>query len=150
MNFRLWTASALFLISIMYTCAGTNQSFEKKQYILETKDNTIPISVEIARTDAQRAQGLMHRKTVPQGTGMLFVFERDQILSFWMENTLVPLSIAFISYDGRIVEIRDMEPLSRTVIQSSRSARYALEVPQDWFEKVGVSVGSRIKIEESE
>ena len=149
MNFRLWTASALFLISIMYTCAGTNQSFEKKQYILETKDNTIPISVEIARTDAQRAQGLMHRKTVPQGTGMLFVFERDQILSFWMENTLVPLSIAFISYDGRIVEIRDMEPLSRTVIQSSRSARYALEVPQDWFEKVGVSVGSRIKIEES-
>lgn len=130
------------------TCA--NQSFEKKQYIIETKYNTVPINVEIARSYAQCTQGLRYRKTVPEGTGMLFVFEREQILSFWMENILVPLSIAFISYEGRIVEIRDMEPLSLTIIQSSRSTRYALAVPQGWFDKVCVNLGSRIKFLENE
>jgi uncharacterized membrane protein (UPF0127 family) len=133
----------------MYNCAAATQTFEKRQYTLETAEDTITINVEIARTDAQRAQGLMFRKTVPDGTGMLFIFERDQILSFWMKNTGVPLSIAFISYDGRIVEIRNMEPLSRMPIQSSRSVRYALEVPQGWFDRVGVTIGSRIELHES-
>ncbi|MDR2150375.1 MAG: DUF192 domain-containing protein [Spirochaetaceae bacterium] len=141
---------AFFSTCILYNCvAGGAQTFEKKQYTLESAGKTIPINVEIARTEVQRAQGLMRRKVVPDGTGMLFIFERDQILSFWMENTLVPLSIAFISYDGRIVEIHDMKPLSRIQIQSSRSARYALEVPQGWFDRVGITVGAQLKLEDS-
>src|SRR5215510_5696977 len=96
---------------------------------------------EIARSPAQREQGLMHRKELKDGDGMLFIFERDQILSFWMKNTLIPLSIAFIAQDGRLLEIYDMEPGDLTPVSSSRSARYALEVPQGWFNRVGVRPG---------
>jgi uncharacterized membrane protein (UPF0127 family) len=105
------------------------------------------IRTEIARTEDERAQGLMGRKTLPDGEGMLFVFERDQILSFWMKNTLVPLSIAFISSEGRILEIRDMRPQDLTPIQSSRSARYALEVPQGWFVRAGIAAGDYLLLD---
>jgi uncharacterized membrane protein (UPF0127 family) len=100
--------------------------------------------VEIARTNEQRSQGLMHRTKLDDGKGMLFVFDRDDIVSFWMKNTLIPLSIAFISSDGRIMEIRDMEPESLAPVHSSRSVRYALEVPQGWFSRVNLGVGDRL------
>jgi uncharacterized membrane protein (UPF0127 family) len=100
-----------------------------------------PIVAEIARTDEQRERGLMWRQTLAAGEGMLFVFERDRILSFWMKNTLLPLSIAYIAYDGRILEIHDMEPRSQVPVQSGRSARYALEVPQGWFTRMGIKSG---------
>jgi uncharacterized membrane protein (UPF0127 family) len=101
----------------------------------------VRMTVELARTDAERAQGLMNRKTLADGRGMLFIFDRDQILSFWMKNTLIPLSIAFISADGRILEIRDMRPLDETAVRSGRSARYALEAPQGWFSRAGITAG---------
>jgi uncharacterized membrane protein (UPF0127 family) len=102
------------------------------------------VRAEIARTDDERSRGLMHRKKLPDGEGMLFVFERDQILSFWMKNTLIPLSIAYISSDGRILEIHDMIPGDLSPVRSGRSARYALEVPQGWFGRAGTSVGDRL------
>lgn len=102
--------------------------------------------VELALSPAQRQQGLMHRTELPDGQGMLFVFDRDQILSFWMMNTLVPLSIAYIASDGRIVEIFDMEPLNLNPVSSSRSVRYALEVPQNWFQRAGLAPGDRVLI----
>jgi uncharacterized membrane protein (UPF0127 family) len=86
----------------------------------------------------------MHRRNLPDGEGMLFVFERDQILSFWMKNTFIPLSIAFIASDGRIIDIRDMEPQSLSAVKSTRSVRYALEVPQGWFTRQGIREGDRI------
>ena len=86
----------------------------------------------------------MYRRKLPEGKGMLFVFERDQILSFWMKNTFIPLSIAFIASDGRIINIRDMEPQSLSAVKSSRSVRYALEVPQGWFIRQGIREGDRI------
>ena len=101
----------------------------------------IAITVELAITDAERSQGLMYRENLPDGEGMLFIFERDQQLSFWMKNTLIPLSIAFISSDGRITEIRDMQPLDENPMRSTRSVRYALEVPQGWFGRVGIQPG---------
>jgi uncharacterized membrane protein (UPF0127 family) len=106
----------------------------------------IPAAVraEIARTNDERSQGLMYRKKLPDGEGMLFVFERDQILSFWMKNTLIPLSIAYISSDGRILEIHDMIPQDLRAVRSGRSARYALEVPRGWFGRAGASVGDRL------
>ncbi|MDR0584164.1 MAG: DUF192 domain-containing protein, partial [Treponema sp.] len=103
------------------------------------------LKVELARTPEERSRGLMHRKNLADGEGMLFIFERDQALSFWMKDTLIPLSIAFIASDGRIVEIRDMRPLDLNPVKSSRSVRYALEVPQGWFERAGIKPGDTVK-----
>jgi uncharacterized membrane protein (UPF0127 family) len=86
----------------------------------------------------------MFRKEVKDGEGMFFIFERDQVLSFWMKNTLVPLSIAYISRDGEILEIRDLEPGNLNPVVSSRSCRYALEVPEGWFGRVGIGPGDRL------
>jgi len=99
------------------------------------------ISAELARTDGERQQGLMYRKKLADGTGMLFIFDRDQVLSFWMKNTYIPLSIAFIAADGRIIEIKEMQPLDLNTVSSSRSVRYALEVPQGWFGRVHINPG---------
>jgi len=104
----------------------------------------------LASTDEERAQGLMFRKQLPDGQGMLFVFDRDQPLSFWMKNTVIPLSIAFIASDGRILEIKDMQPNDLSSVKSSRSARYALEVPQGWFGRVNVKAGDVVKIDPSQ
>ena len=106
----------------------------------------IAITVELAVTDAERNQGLMYREQLPDGEGMLFIFDRDQQLSFWMKNTIIPLSIAFISSDGRITEIRDMQPHDENPVRSSRSVRYALEVPQGWFTRVGIYPGDVVDI----
>jgi uncharacterized membrane protein (UPF0127 family) len=78
---------------------------------------------------------------------MLFVFERDQQLSFWMKNTLIPLSIAYIASDGRITEIRDMYPHDENSVHSSRSVRYALEVPQGCFGRAGIRPGDVVRID---
>jgi uncharacterized membrane protein (UPF0127 family) len=78
---------------------------------------------------------------------MLFIYERDQILSFWMKNTLIPLSIAFISSDGHILEIRDMSPQSLSPVKSSRSARFALEVPQNWFTRANITPGCVVQFQ---
>lgn len=99
------------------------------------------VVAELAITDEERARGLMFRTSLDDGKGMLFVFETDQVLSFWMMNTIIPLSIAFIASDGRIMEIRDMEPLDLTPVVSARPARYALEVPRNWFYRAGARVG---------
>jgi uncharacterized membrane protein (UPF0127 family) len=107
----------------------------------------VPLEAEIARTETERAQGLMYRKSLDDGKGMLFIFEKDQVLSFWMKNTLIPLSIAFIASDGRILEIRDMEPESLIPVNSSRSVRYALEVPRGWFDRAGIKAGDWLLLE---
>lgn len=102
------------------------------------------VMAEIADTQETRERGLMFRQSLPDGEGMLFVFENDQILSFWMKNTYIPLSIAYITFDGRIVDIQNMFPHNIVPVVSSRSVRYALEVPQNWFERAGVQVGDII------
>jgi uncharacterized membrane protein (UPF0127 family) len=137
-----------FLAALNGACAGSDAS-AKPQARLETRELHIrsaagtetPVLAEIARTDDQRERGLMGRQSLADGEGMLFVFDRDRILSFWMKNTLLPLSIAYIASDGRILEIHDMEPRSLAPVQSSRSARYALEVPQGWFARRGLRTG---------
>jgi len=149
-NFRLMKALwyVLFLISLISCNSGKASAQSKlpvRTIILLGQDGKeIPVQVEVADTDQSRVMGLMNRKSVPEGTGMLFVFDRDQVLTFWMKNTLVPLSIAYISSDGRIVDILDMEPESLKPVASSRSVRYALEVPQGYFSKVGIREGDRL------
>ena len=83
---------------------------------------------------------------IAEKTEMLFIFERDQILSFWMKNTPHPLSIAYIDSKGRIRDIFDMTPYSTASINSTVSVRYALEVPQGWYKKNGITPGDAIDI----
>jgi len=101
----------------------------------------LELTVEVARTDAQRARGLMGRTGLGTREGMIFVFERDEHLSFWMKKTPTPLSIAFLSAEGRILEIEDMEPFSEKVVRSRLSARYALEMRKGAFYELGIREG---------
>ena len=135
----------LLLFFLLSSCSGL-EKFEKRTLALEGKNGNVIITAEIASTKEQREQGLMFRKTLKDGEGMLFIFERDEVLSFWMKNTFIPLSIAYISSDFRILEIYDMEPESLAPVSSSRSVRYALEVPQGWFGRVGLGPGDMVDI----
>jgi uncharacterized protein len=110
----------------------------------------VEVRVEIADDASERARGLMHRTALAENRGMLFVFPDEEVLSFWMKNTLIPLSVAFIDSEGRIVDIQDMKPLDDEPPSyvSSEPARYALEVNQGFFEEHGVKVGDRAELPE--
>jgi uncharacterized membrane protein (UPF0127 family) len=143
-RFRLSISLILFL-AVLANCSG-GEKFEKRELAIESGGGRIVLMAEIARTPEQRQQGLMYREELKDGYGMLFIFERDEMLSFWMKDTLVPLSIAYIAQDGRILEIHDMQPGNLSPVRSSRSARYALEVPQGWFDRVGIAHGDRLDV----
>ncbi|MDR0707392.1 MAG: DUF192 domain-containing protein [Treponema sp.] len=131
----------------LFSCFSSTPFKTARLSIATAGGKIVPISVEIAATEEERGKGLMFRKELEDGKGMIFLFEKDQIMSFWMKNTLVPLSIAFILSDGRIAEIRDMEPQSLAAVNSERSCRYALEAPRGWFDRAGVGVGDRVSVE---
>jgi hypothetical protein len=102
------------------------------------------IRAEVARTPEQRSIGLMHRREMPVNDGMLFVFEQPAQQCFWMKNTLLPLSIAFLADDGTVVNIADMKPQALDAHCSARPVRYALEMNQGWFAKRGIQTGSQL------
>jgi uncharacterized membrane protein (UPF0127 family) len=137
-----------FFLAVSFASCGPQKLKTAALGIERSGAAPVSITVELARTETEQARGFMHRKQVPDGEGMLFVFERDRILSFWMKDTLVPLSIAFIASDGRIIDIKDMEALDTATVSSSRSVRYALEVPRGWFKRAGISEGDIVKIDE--
>ena len=102
------------------------------------------LTVEVARTEAQRERGLMERKDLGPRDGMIFVFDRDDHLAFWMKDTPTALSIAFISAEGKILQIEDMQPFSEAVIRSRIAARYALEMKRGSFAALGISEGDTV------
>lgn len=102
--------------------------------------------VEKASTPKERETGLMYRTKMAENEGMIFIFERDEHLSFWMKNTPLPLSIAYISSEGEIKEILDMQPQSEASVPSTWAVRYALELNQGAFARAGVKVGDRISL----
>lgn len=104
------------------------------------------ITVELARTPQQRETGLMFRKSLPDDRGMLFVFVRESHRSFWMKNTYIPLSIAYMDREGIILNIENMYPLDTRSVPSMGPAKYALEVNQGQFRKWGISVGDIIDL----
>ena len=103
------------------------------------------VTAEVVVTPEQRAVGLMHRFSLKPDHGMLFVFERSEPLAFWMKNTFIPLSIAFISADGRIVNIEDMRPQTEDTHWSKGPALYALEMRKGWFAEKGIGPGAMVK-----
>jgi len=102
------------------------------------------IQAEVARTPEQRSIGLMNRPTMGTNDGMLFVFDEAGTQCFWMKNTLIPLSIAFVADDGRIEEIADMPPKTLKSHCSTKPVRLVLEMNQGWFAKRGVRAGDRL------
>ena len=120
----------------------------QKLTVTTQKRGQVCVLAEVAKTQAQRNRGFMERKNIPAGTGMIFVFERDQILSFCMKNTPHPLSIAYIDSTGTIRDIFDMTPFSLSSVTSTVSVRYALEVPKGWFEENGIKTGDKVSLPE--
>jgi uncharacterized membrane protein (UPF0127 family) len=102
------------------------------------------IRAQVAVTPDQRATGLMFRREMPTNEGMLFVFEQPSLQCFWMKNTLLPLSIAFLADDGTIVNLADMQPQSLDGHCSSKPVRYALEMNRGWFAQRGIKPGFRL------
>lgn len=102
------------------------------------------IVAQVAKTDEQRQIGLMFRKEMAMHEGMIFVFEKPATQCFWMRNTLLPLSAAFVADDGSIVNIADMKPLDETSHCSTKPVRYVLEMNQGWFAKRGLKSGSKL------
>ena len=113
--------------------------------IAELKISNVPLTVEIADTPQASENGLMFRDSLPEDRGMLFLFEQPKKASFWMRNTKIPLSIAYIDSTEKILEIKSMSPLDETVVPSSSDqVAYALEVNQGWFVRHGISSGAKI------
>ena len=102
--------------------------------------------VEVARTDEQKRQGLMNRKSLGDREGMLFVYETDRHLAFWMKNTTIPLTLAFLSKDGRIMQIEQLKPLSLKSVVSERAVRYGLELPAGVLDELGIKVGDPVQL----
>lgn len=102
------------------------------------------IDAQVAQTPEQRAVGLMFRREMPQHEGMLFVFEQPSTLCFWMKNTYLPLTAAFISDDGKIVNLADMKPQTTNSHCANQPVRYVLEMNQGWFAKRGITPGRQL------
>ena len=102
------------------------------------------IDAQVALTSAQQATGLMHRKEMPATEGMLFVFEQASRQCFWMKNTLLPLTAAFIADDGTITNLADMKPQTTDAHCSTQPVRFVLEMNQGWFAKRGIRAGFKL------
>jgi uncharacterized protein len=113
--------------------------------IVELKILNASLYAEVADTPQASENGLMFRDSLPDDRGMLFIFEQPKTASFWMRNTKIPLSIAYVDSTGKILEIESMKPLDETVVPSvSDQVAYALEVNQGWFARHGIAPGAKI------
>lgn len=102
------------------------------------------INAQVAATPKQREIGLMYRSDMPTGEGMVFVFESASELCFWMKNTVIPLTAAFLTEDGTIINLEDMKPKTTDSHCAKKPARYVLEMNQGWFAKRGIKEGQKI------
>ena len=127
----------------------SKEGFPLKTAIIETNDEPVMLTVEVAETDEDRARGLMGRTSLPDDQGMVFIFFEEHFGGFWMKNTLIPLSIAFFDQEGDILDILDMKPCPKDpcpTYDPGVSYWGALEVNRGAFEDWGVSVGDRVRM----
>ena len=150
---------SLILVLILFSCGSSENkqeasAQEKTNEVLKfegsrlevqkLKVGTETILAEIAAKPEDREKGLMGRTMLPENAGMMFVFEYPHKLSFWMRNTELPLSIAFIDKNMKIVDIQEMKPWDDSSYESKIQAMYALEMNKGWFEKHRIKVGDRV------
>jgi uncharacterized membrane protein (UPF0127 family) len=155
---------ALFLLALLFAGCGssgtgssgtgasaspgaetTGTASELRTVTIDSSGGKVELRVEIADDPPEQTRGLMERTALGEDRGMLFVYPDEEVRSFWMKNTLIPLSIAFIASDGSIVDLQDMKPLDDDPPHyvSAEPARYALEVNKGYFEEHGIKVGDR-------
>ena len=141
-----WTALVLFgLLAAAGPVRPANSQTRLQTVEIASKTGVHAFAVELVDNDADRAKGLMYRKELPEGRGMLFDFQREQEVSFWMQNTYIPLDMLFIRGDGRILRIaKNTEPLSTRMIPSGGPVRAVLEVIGGTARKLGIAPGDRV------
>ena len=148
MKFKLRLDIKRLLASVLLVTSFAAQAQDSPQLNLERIKLTAGmhrLDVQVAATPEQRQIGLMFRKEMPQHEGMIFIFDQPAQQCFWMKNTLLPLSAAFIADDGTIVNIEDMKPLVLDSHCSAKPVRYVLEMNKGWFAKKGVQAGSKLQ-----
>jgi uncharacterized membrane protein (UPF0127 family) len=135
---------------MLFSRAKASTGPEVKFQVQTIKLGNQTLKVEIADDDKKRAQGLMNRTKLDEGRGMLFIFSQEQPLSFWMKNTLIPLTIGYFDKNQTLFQTVDMSPASPMDVvppsyPSSRPGKYALEVPKGWFAKHKIAPGASFK-----
>lgn len=141
--------AAILALALAVACGGDSEGGRLRTATLTVSGGDgvrQELSVELARSAAERARGLMFREELAEDSGMLFVYEQDTETGFWMKDTPIPLSIAFISAEGTILDVQEMEPFSTDLHKPPAPYRYALEVNQGWFQEGGFAEGDRVEI----
>lgn len=144
---RLLTLAATALLGLASVTPAMAQGPGQPQMNLQRIDLTAGmyrIDTQLALNERQREIGLMFRKEMPQQEGMLFVFEQPGVQCFWMRNTLLPLTAAFVADDGTIVNLADMQPMTENSHCSAKPVRFVLEMNQGWFAKRGLKAGTKL------
>lgn len=131
-------------IASCFLCSGSVAA-ETKFPVIPLTAGIHVIQAEVAATEADRAQGLMHRQALGANEGMLFLFGAPATVCMWMKNTPLPLSVAFLDANGLIINIEDMTPNTATSHCANKRANYALEMRQGWFKQKNVKPGTAIK-----
>ncbi len=132
----------LVLASMLWSCSGHSNIADNITYEINIHDKKP--RVEVAFRQKERTIGLMFREKLDSDHGMLFIYPQEQNLSFWMKNTRIPLSIAFINSSETITQIEPMAPYSLASHTSKVKVRFALEMEEGWFRKNGITVGSKV------
>jgi uncharacterized membrane protein (UPF0127 family) len=145
---RLTPLRAAFSFAIALLWSSTSaiaQDGPQKLAAITLSTGMHAIRAEVARTPEERSIGLMFRKTMPTNDGMLFIFEQPGVQCFWMKNTLLPLSVAFVADDGSIANIEAMKPQTLDSHCSVKPVRFVLEMNDGWFAKRGIKPGMKIR-----
>ncbi|MBS0391145.1 MAG: DUF192 domain-containing protein [Proteobacteria bacterium] len=134
----------LLALALVCTSAWAQESPQQDLPRVELTAGMHRIDAQVAASPQERQIGLMFRRDMPQHEGMLFVFEQPTTQCFWMKNTRLPLTAAFVADDGSIVNLADMKPMTEDSHCSARPVRFVLEMNQGWFAKKGLKAGSRL------
>ena len=141
---------AMLLGSTLLAACGGNSiapavtSWPSRTVTVQGGATSTTLTVELATTEREREQGLMFRQSLPDSEGMLFLFPSDSTTGFWMANTYVPLTIAYLGADGTVLELRDGKALDQTILTPRAPYRDVLEVAQGWFDRHGLGVGAKV------
>ena len=138
------TAALALPLSVKSVVAQVNKDLPVVELSIKAKDKNVKLKAEVAADNTTRSTGLMNRFSLAPDHGMLFVFAQSEPLAFWMKNTFVPLSIAYIDSKGVIVNIVDMKPQDESTYPSAAPAMFALEMKQGWFKERGIVAGDKL------
>ena len=139
--------AALYALLALFAVALPAQAQDEPQLNLQRTRLTAGmhlIDTQLAMTPGQRQTGLMFRKDMPQHEGMLFMFEQPTVQCFWMKNTILPLTAAFVADDGTIVNLADMKPQTTDSHCSDKPVRFVLEMNQGWFARKNIKAGFKL------